>query len=103
MTKEVKKSPQGFGKDPSTEPLWVVFARKFWRPVHRKRKSVRSTNFAKDSAGNPIWIVEDREMTEQELRSRVSDLAISNIRPLWGIVTDEEVRSLSHFSIQEID
>ena len=42
-------------------------------------------------------------MTEQELRSRVSDLAISNIRPLWGIVTDEEVRILSHFSIQEID
>lgn len=42
-------------------------------------------------------------MTEQELRSRVSDLAISNIRPLWGIVTDDEVKSLGHFSIQEID
>jgi hypothetical protein len=103
MTKEVKKSPQGFGQDPSPDPLWVVFARKYFKPVHRKRVNRQSSKLAKDPCGNDIWIVEDREMTEQELRSRVSDLAISNIRPLWGIVTDEEVRNLSHFSIQEID
>lgn len=95
----VQKTPMGFVQDPSPDPVWVVFARKFWRPVHRKRKSVRSNNLAHDAAGNEIWIVEDRQMSEHELKQRVRDLAIRNLSPAWGIVTDEERIELINLEI----
>jgi hypothetical protein len=99
VSKVVHKAPVGFTQDPSPDPVWVQFARKYWKPVYRKRKNQVSTQLAKDSNGNDIWIVEDRHMTEHELKRRVRDLAIRNLRPSWGIVTEEERIELINLEI----
>ena len=93
----------GFVQDPSPDPAWVLFARKYFKPVHRKRIHSRSTTVATDPAGNEIWIVGEREMTKQELMSRVRDIAISEIRPSWGIVTEHEKNKLINCQLREID
>lgn len=99
MSQDVVKNPLGFTQDPSPDPVWVLYARKYWRPVHRKRVNGRSTKFARDASGNHIWIVEECEMTEHELKQRVRDLAIRNLRPSWGIVTEEERSELINLEI----
>lgn len=80
------------------EQGWITTARQYWRPVHRKRKSVYKTMVIQ-LGGEDVWIVGEDEMPESELKRRVKDLMIRNVRPVWGIVTEDERKLLIDLEI----
>ncbi len=83
--------------DQREEP-WIVTARQYWRPVHRKRFSKFKTALMQRD-GQDIWIVGDEEMLESEIKVKVKDLMIRNVRPVWGIITEEQKTSLINLEI----
>ena len=80
------------------EQGWITAARQYWRPVHRKRKSIYKTMVIQ-SGGEDVWIVGEEEMPESELKARVKDLMIRNVRPVWGIVTEDQKTLLINLEI----
>lgn len=80
------------------ERYFVVAARKYWKPVYRKRDSIFNTVVVQRN-GEDIWVVGEEEMVESELQWRVQDLINRNILPTWGIFTAEQKTSLINLEI----